>query len=189
MSEEKISVEEAAAAAPTDEQFIPPDERETAEDEKKVLATGARGFSLFLLAFGVFFLYHSLKLQKKSPGPTGPAVFPIFLSVSLIILVIVDFLKALKKPVKNAGVPLGQKVRETLQYLFPTRSTVFIAISILYYVLLVLGVPFLVASALFLMGTMCYLIRKSVLKNLLYTAVLLGAIYLIFTMVFKITLP
>ena len=88
-----------------------------------------------------------------------------------------------------AGVPLDRKLIDTFKYVFPKESFIFLLICIAYFVLLVLGVPFMIASVLFLMGSMCYMIPHNIVKNAIYTVVLLVAIYLIFVLVFKVSLP
>ena len=104
-------------------------------------------------------------------------------------MTVVDFLQNLKCRSENQGKPLGQQAWDGLRHLFPRDSLIFLLMSIAYYALLIFGVPFLLASVLFLMGSMCYLIPHNMVKNAVYTAVLMAAIYAIFVLVFKVTLP
>ena len=155
----------------------------------KFLNPGQRFFTVFLLAFAGFFLWQSIDILHQYPKVSGPAFFPLCISGLMIFLVILDFVKSLKIPAIDAGVPLDRKLIDTFKYVFPKESFIFLLICIAYFVLLVLGVPFMIASVLFLMGSMCYMIPHNIVKNAIYTVVLLVAIYLIFVLVFKVSLP
>lgn len=55
--------------------------------------------------------------------------------------------------------------------------------------LLLVGLSFYVATPLFLYGCMCYLMRKSYLKNILWTALVMAFIILVFRMLFSVIFP
>lgn len=156
---------------------------------EKRLAPGTRLFSVFLLVFAGYFFFQSIEIYQEYPGFSGPGFFPLCVSGLMICLVVIDFIGKLK--VKSAEMQGGvfQRIAATWLYVFPRDSFIFLVMSIVYYLLLLAGVPFLVASTLFLMSSMCYMIRNSIIKNVIYTVVLMAAIYAIFVLVFKVSLP
>ena len=164
-------------------------DREMADDPKKVLAPGARIFSVVLFVFALFFFAQSLTIYLANPGLSGPGIFPLVISGGMMILVVIDFIKDLKKPSENTKRAVYDQLKAVRAYIVPKETVVFLASSVAYYLLLQLGVPFLLASLFFLMGGMCYLIPHSVKKNALYSVALLAAVYIIFTQIFKIRLP
>ena len=156
---------------------------------EKRLAPGTRAFSVFLLVFAGYFFFESVQIYQEYPSFSGPGFFPLCVSGLMICLVIADFIGKLK--IKSAEVHGGfvQRVVATWLYVFPKDSFIFLLMSIAYYLLLLAGVPFLPASVIFLISSMCYMIRNSILKNIIYTVVLMAAIYAIFVLVFKVSLP
>lgn len=172
------------ASSPTEQPEPPP-----AVQKEKTIPPGGRLITVFFLIFGGVFLQQSLALRARDPSLSGSATFPLAISVLLLMLTAVDFLENRKLRSENQGKPLGRQVLDGLRHLFPRDSLIFLLMSIAYYVLLVFGVPFLLASVLFLMASMCYLIPHNIVKNAVYTAVLMAAIYAIFVLVFKVTLP
>lgn len=175
---------ERRVSSPVEQPEPPP-----STQEEKSIPPGGRLVTVFFLIFGGVFLQQSLALWARDPAPSGSATFPLAISVLLLALTVVDFLQNLKRRSENQGKPLGQQAWDGLRHLFPRDSLIFLLMSIAYYALLIFGVPFLLASVLFLMGSMCYLIPHNVVKNAVYTAVLMAAIYAIFVLVFKVTLP
>lgn len=175
---------ERRVSSPVEQPEPPP-----SAQEEKTIPPGGRLVTVFFLIFGGVFLQQSLALWARDPAPSGSATFPLAISVLLLALTVVDFLQNLKCRSENQGKPLGQQAWDGLRHLFPRDSLIFLLMSIAYYALLIFGVPFLLASVLFLMGSMCYLIPHNMVKNAVYTAVLMAAIYAIFVLVFKVTLP
>lgn len=153
------------------------------------LPPGGHTSSLLFLAIGVIFFVQSLQLYQKDPSPSGAGTFPMIISGLLIVLTVIDFLQKLKQKTEVSGLPAGEKLSVTLKYLFPKDSLVFLLMSIAFYLTLEFGVSFMIASPIFLLISMCYLIPHSFVKNLIYTVVSCAAIYVIFTMLFKVSLP
>ena len=54
---------------------------------------------------------------------------------------------------------------------------------------LVLGINFYISTGLFLYATMCYLLRKDFLKNILWTALVMAFIVVVFRMLFGVVFP
>ena len=164
-------------------------ENTNAAKSEKRLPPGGRIFPVFLLIFAGFFFLESLEIYQDYPEFSGPGFFPLCVSGLMILLTIVDFIQNLKVKTATQDKDMAQKVRDTWLYVFPKDSFIFLVMAIVYYLLLLAGLPFLPASVVFLMGSMCYMIPHSVIKNAIYTVVLLAAIYAIFVVVFKVSLP
>lgn len=58
-----------------------------------------------------------------------------------------------------------------------------------YCALLLAGVSFYIATPLFLYGSMCFLTRRNYLKNILWTAVVMAFIVVVFRLLFGVIFP
>lgn len=159
------------------------------QKEKEKLPPGGYASSLLFLLIGIVFFVQSIQLYQKDPSPSGSGTFPLIVSVTLIILTVIDFVQKMKVKTEVSGMAIKEKIITTLKYIFPKDSLVFLLMSIAFYLVLEFGVSFIIAAPIFLLVSMCYLIPHSFVKNLLYTAVSCIAIYVIFTMLFKVSLP
>jgi len=163
-----------------------PSEEKKAE---KLLQPGGRVLSLMFLAFGLVFFIQSVQLFQKNASISGYATFPLIVSTLLLILTVIDYIQNLKIKSEIAELSITQKIGRVLCFIFPRDTLIFLLMSISYFLLLLFGVPFIVASLIFLMATMNYLIPHQFLKNTVYAVILMAAIYAIFVLVFKVTLP
>lgn len=174
-------------------QSIPPAEGPAEPDMEKEneqrLPPAGRISTLLFLAVGLVFFVQSLQLFWEDPSPSGYGIFPLLVSGLLLILTVVDYIQKLKIKSELDGLPMKEKVTITIKYLFPVNSVVFLFMSIGFYIAITLGVPFMVAATVFLMISMCYLIPHAFVKNLIYTVVIMVTIYVIFSVLFKVTLP
>lgn len=171
---------------------VPPEAAEQppkAEEQKAKIVPGGRLATLLFVLIGGMFFWQSLLLYKKNPAVTGYAMFPLIVSGLLLLLTAIDYFQTLKIPSEADGLPVKEKIVVIAKYLFPKDSLVFLLISIAFYVVMLLGVPFMIAATVFLLGSMCYLIPHDFKKNLLYTAIIMAAVYAIFTLLFKVSLP
>ncbi len=169
-----------------------PAEQLPAEEEKKkeTLVPGGRYLSTILfLLFGVVFFVQSVQMFIDDPRPQGYGTFPMIVSGLLIVLTIIDFIEKTQIKSSIAGLSFKDKFVAIIKFLFPINSFVFLLMSVAFYVAIELGCPFLIAAPVFLLGSMCYLIPHNIVKNLIYTAVIIAAIYAIFTLLFKVSLP
>ena len=190
-------IKDAGAATETEDTLetkYPPKEscpvkEEGATQAKEATPPGFRLASVLFFTFGGVFFWQSLLLFKKDPTLTGYASFPLLVSSLLLLLTIVDLIGKFKVKSATAGLPFKERVIKTLKYALPADTLILLGMSVVYYVLLLLGVGFLISSAIFLMGSMCYMIPKSIVKNAIFTVILLAAIYLIFTVLFRVSLP
>lgn len=170
---------------------VPPSQTaEQPEKKQEALVPGARILSsLLFVLFGGVFLWQSILLYKKDSSITGAAMFPLAISILLLILTVIDFAQKMRVPSELDALGVKDKIIQTILYLFPKDSLVFLLFSIAFYVAMVFGVPFLIAATVFLLASMCYLIPHEIKKNLIFTVIIIAVIYLIFTVVFKVSLP
>lgn len=132
-----------------------------------------------------------LSLTRSFPGGTGainisgPAFFPNILSFILIALGVLQILNGIFG--KEEGIATaaeiwkGMKSKEFVNLLI--MSALFI-----FFILAVEFLGFITTSAIFLLAVNWRLGIRLV-KNLMITAVFMLIIYLVFSMIFKVTLP
>ncbi|MBF4694285.1 tripartite tricarboxylate transporter TctB family protein [Fusibacter ferrireducens] len=164
-------------------------EVETIEASKNKLKPGENGFSLFLLAVGLFFTYHSLVMYSETPGASSYAAVPLFVSVLVVIFSLVNFITDFKRSIYDKGVSLIEKIKQASQYIFPKDVLVIFSFILIYCFLLNMGLGFYIVTPIFLWGSMCYLMMKKYLHNVLWTALSLAFIFIMFSTVFKVVLP
>ena len=75
------------------------------------------------------------------------------------------------------------------RYAVPKDVVVMLVAVLAYCVALLMGLSFYIATSLFLYGTMCYLTRKNYLKNVLWTALVMAFIVVVFRMLFSVVFP
>ena len=84
---------------------------------------------------------------------------------------------------------MAEKIKKGLQFAFPMDTLVILGGILIYCLLLSLGVSFYIATPLFLYGSMCYLMRGNFVKNILWTAIVMAFIILVFRMLFSVVFP
>lgn len=164
-------------------------EKLTRPDEQKPYKSGEKGFAVFLLALGLFFTWQSVLLYRQAPGASSYGAVPLFCSVVIDIMAIAILITDRKKQSESSGLPVGQVVKNTLKYLFSIDIIVMLVLVAVYCAALYLGAGFMFATPVFLWLGMTYLSRGDYLKNILWTALCMGFIYLIFRVLFSVVLP
>lgn len=161
--------------------------------ERKKLKPGERVFSIALLLFSLWLLHQSLQMWHKAPGITSYGAMPLAISVVMILCMLyVIFVEDIKAVTDNPGKGIMGKIKYALRYVLPLDVAVFIALIVIYTVMLLLGASFLISSLFFMLATITYLMpkdKKTIRDNILFTIVILGLIYVVFQIGFKITLP
>jgi len=132
-----------------------------------------------------------LSLTRSFPGGTGainisgPAFFPNILSFILIALGVLQILNGIfgkEEGIASAAeIWKGMKSKEFINLLIMSALFIFFIIAVEF-----LG--FITTSAIFLLAVNWRLGIRLV-KNLIFTAVFMLIIYLVFSMIFKVTLP
>lgn len=157
-------------------------------NKEEPLKPGEKGFTIFLLTFGVFALYNSLNLFLKDPRIISYGTFPLILSVLLIVFNSYVLLNCKKKKI---DIKDGQskKTLNVLEYLLPLKVLRLLAFMILYCIALFIGIGFELSTSVFLLISIHFFCKTSLKKKLIYTAITMGSILIVFKYVFKILLP
>lgn len=158
-------------------------------DQTPDFQPGEKGFAVFLLLIGLFFTWQSVLLYQKAPGASGSGAVPLFCSVVIDLFAIAILVTDRKRRSINSGKPFGEVVRNTLAYLASRDVVVMILLVVVYCVALFLEVGFMIATPIFLWVGMCYLSRKNYVKNIIWTALCMLFIYLVFRVLFSVVLP
>ena len=159
------------------------------EKKEAPFQPGEKGFAVFLLIVGAYFFYESMKLYQASPGASSYGAVPLFVSALIIIFSIAIIISDWKKDSVNHGLTKGEAIKQTLQDMFPMDVLVIMAFILLYCAGLYLDLGFVVVTPVFLWGSMTYLMRKGLIKNLLWTALCMAFILLVFSLLFSVVLP
>lgn len=154
------------------------------------LQKGEKGFTVVLLLISCFFLFQSILLYRKNPGPSSCAALPLGASGLLTALVLWNIILDIKKKTPLSSIAsFVERARGAMAYGFPKNVVVMVGIIVLYSLALLLGLGFYIATPLFLWGSMCYLLRKDYLKNLIWMAICMLFIFVVFTLAFSVVLP
>ena len=155
-------------------------------NKEEELKPGEKGFTIFLLIFGVFALYNSLNLFLKDPKIISYGTFPLILSVLLIVFnsyVLFNYKNKKKKDSQS------KETLNVLEYLLPLKVLKLLAFMILYCIALFVGIGFELSTSVFLLISIYFFCKTSLKKKLIYTAITMGSILVVFKYVFKILLP
>ncbi|GAB4238362.1 MAG: hypothetical protein Tsb0032_42730 [Kiloniellaceae bacterium] len=150
-------------------------------------------FALALLAFSLAAFWQAYGISGFS-GLSTAGVFPMLASGAMVLSALCILWHTLAAP--RARAEAGQTPRpEVLRFfaeVLPWRHVLTVAL-ILAYLLAIPWLGFLVGSGLFLFVAFAYLWRpggkRGLLVSLLLSAFCLGAIYLVFRIVFQVVLP
>ena len=171
--------------------------RLTAVEAEKPPKPGEKAFTmtLFLLGMAAFWQSFILWLNVNQPAIASAAALPMFASLLWSALCLVVLLSSPRsspcqtEPDTSLASEAGKGLRRAVGYALPPPLPAMIAAIAAYCAALLLHVNFYIATPLFLWGTMCYLTRRDILKNVFWTACIMGFILLIFTMIFNVVLP
>ena len=159
------------------------------------LEAGEKVFSFILLIVGLIALKLSVDLWFSIPLRRGPriasaAAVPVFVSGLWVILAFITVLEnfGLSTPLSKVQ-GMGTKIVKALQYAMPLNVVIMLAAIVAYCAALVEGVSFYIATPLFLYFSMCYLMRRDFIKNIIWTACVMAFIVLVFRMLFSVVFP
>lgn len=171
---------------------LPQTNEEASPEEKAVLAPGEKVFTVVLLILGLIAFLLSLQLWFKMDTPriSSAGALPLFVTGLWVVLAVMAIFENLKLTSPLSGLEnTKDRLLKGLGYAFPLDVAVMLAIVIGYCVALYLGLSFYIATSLFLYGGMCYLSKKNFVKNLLWTAVVMAFIVLVFRVLFGVVFP
>ncbi len=159
------------------------------------LEAGEKVFSIVLLAFGIIALYLSIELWFKIPLRRGPriasaAAVPVFVSGLWVLMAAWTVLENFKltTPLSNIS-GIGRKIIEAIKYALPLNVVIMLAAIVAYSAALLMRVSFYIATSVFLYFSMCYLTRKDFVKNILWTAIVMAFIVVVFRLLFSVVFP
>ncbi len=146
---------------------------------------GKKTFDLILFFSGLVFFFLSLKMwfHMEEPRLSSAAALPLFVSGIWTILML-SVLFENRKIIKVAK----PSFVDAFKQLFPKEVLAIVAFVLVFCMSLSV-LPFMVASGIFLYASMCYLKRKSYLGNFAWTALIMVFIFVVFELVFGVTLP
>lgn len=162
------------------------------QEEKPVLEAGEKVFTLALHAVGLiaFGLALNLWLQMDEPRIASAGALPLFVTGLWVLLALLAVIENRKLTSPLSGLKdMKEKVRKGLAYAFPLSVVVMLAAIFAYCAALYFHLSFYIATPLFLYGSMCYLSKKGFLKNIIWTAIVMAFIILVFRMLFGVVFP
>ena len=146
---------------------------------------GEKGFAFVLLGFGVLVLAEAVKMYQKDPKVSSYGAMPVFLGCLLILFSLIIIIQNTKKKSEMSGQSFKTQLSIGWRHLFQID----VAVMILLLLALFLGLGFVIATPIFLWVSMSYLTRKKYAMNLVYTAIVMAFIMLVFKVVFRVVLP
>ena len=159
------------------------------------LEAGEKVFSVILLIIGIIALKLSVDLWfsislRRGPRIASAAAVPVFVSALWVILALWTVIENFKLTTPLSKVQgFGEKFIKAIQYAMPLNVLIMLIAIVAYCVALVEGVSFYIATPAFLYFSMCYLMRKDYVKNILWTACVMAFIILVFRMLFSVVFP
>ena len=140
------------------------------------------GFSVGVSALSTWLVIQSFRY----PGDSSQ--FPRFLSGMMLILSIVLLLRTLaRRPAADCGDAKVAEPEGGTRPRFPISVSVFL--SIIAYILAIQYLGYLVATALFMLGSMWFFGQRRILLSLAATALFMALVYVLFVHFFGLRLP
>ena len=159
------------------------------------LEAGEKVFSFILLVIGLIALKLSTDLWfsislRRGPRIASAAAVPLFVSALWVILALITVIENFKLTTPLSRIKgFWEKFVKAIQYAMPLNVLIMLFLIIAYCAALVMDVSFYIATPLFLYLAMCYLMRKDFIKNILWTAIVMAFIVLVFRMLFSVVFP
>ena len=197
---EEKTTEERTEAEYSDLSILGKTELEVNTDDLVVvkehpLEAGEKVFSFILMVIGFVALKLSVDLWfsislRRGPRIASAAAVPVFVSALWVIMSLWTVIENFKLTTPLSKIKgTGTKIIKALQYAFPLNVVIMLVAIVAYCAALVEGVSFYIATPLFLYFSMCYLMRKDFVKNILWTAIVMAFIVLVFRMLFSVVFP
>lgn len=157
--------------------------------DSKQVKPGEKGFAFFILLLGLGMGYKSIGLYQNNPGASSPGAMPLFISGLLIVFSTILLIQNWKAVGENSRKSLHEQMVNTIKHLGNIDVFVMVLLLTSYGAALYLNVGFIIATPFFLWVAMSYLARGGYVKNILWTAILMIFIMLVFRVLFSIVLP
>ncbi|WP_434309485.1 tripartite tricarboxylate transporter TctB family protein [Hominifimenecus sp. rT4P-3] len=173
------------------EQKLPPNDT-TEKKEHIELVSGEQVFTIILCLTGLvaFLLSLNLLAKVKAPKISSAAAVPLFVSFLWTLLSFIMILENIKKKSPLSSLKgTKEKFKAAVEYVMPFTVFMIAAFCICYCVLMFFGLSFYIATPVFLWGSMCYLKKGHFIKNILWTAIVMAFIIVVFRIVFGVVFP
>ena len=159
--------------------------------QEGILKPGEKMFTGFLLLAGIFFFREAIQLWQgvSPPRDSSAAIIPLIMTGLWVVLTLFTFIQVLRNKTPLSNLAWKDKIWSGLQYVFPKEVLVVLGAIAVYCTLLILRFSFYAVTVVFLYGVMCYLTRKSFLKNILWTALVMIFTVVVFSWLFNIRFP
>jgi putative tricarboxylic transport membrane protein len=142
-------------------------------------------FAAVLVVFSLAAFWQAFEISGFS-GLSTAGVFPMLASATMLVSALcIAFNTAVRGKAEGTT---GARLKRFLREVTPLRHVAMLAL-ILVYLVAMPWLGFVVSSGLFLFASFAYLWRKSLWVSLLLSAASLGAIYVIFRVLFQVVLP
>ncbi len=201
----QATIEAVEAATQDNEMMESIEEREEEmEASSRPYRPGEKGVAFFWLIFGAFFFYLSLNIYREHPGLSGPGALPLGVTGLIIVCALACIVIDYGKASETKGIPLAQIIKKTFGIMFPANVIFTMVMMLAYCVCLNMGLGFYPTTALFLWMCMMFFMRgkymttgkcdkkalgQTITWNLLWTAVCLLFIFIVFSKLFSVVLP
>ncbi|MGN1349637.1 MAG: tripartite tricarboxylate transporter TctB family protein [Anaerovoracaceae bacterium] len=156
--------------------------------EKKT-KPGEKIFPVLLLMLGLFVTRDSYRMYQNAPELQGYGTVPLFCGIAVTLLAVVIIFSNFFKKSELAGCSPKEKLLAVIRHLFSFDVMVMTAMILAYCIALGLGAPFIAASPVFLWASMSFLGRGNLVKNLIYTLIVMVFVILVFKVGFSVVLP
>lgn len=156
---------------------------------ERVRLKGEQGFFVILGLVSVCFSILSLKMFLSAPTLSGEGTVPLLCCIVMLVTTAMSIMELRGYPrAFEKGLPLVERAKETLQYLFPGKVGIITVYCVIYGVILNL-VGFAVSTFIFLVGSMLTLSAGKKLRTVLVSIATTVAIIVLFQFIFKVQLP
>jgi putative tricarboxylic transport membrane protein len=147
---------------------------------------GEQAFLLLLLLASAFLLWQSYRISGFS-SITSAGVYPMLVSATMVLCIVILLVQS-RRAQAEAAAPGESGVHHFVRRLLPLEVVTFTA-AIVLYMLALEWLGFVVASYVFLLGSMRLLGSQGWGLNALVSALSLAGIYLVFQTIFAVVLP
>lgn len=145
---------------------------------------GELTFMVLSVAFSAFMLWASYNISKFE-SISSPGTFPMVCAATLLVTGLMSLVKTSRGKLDTGGETVLQTF---IRRLAPAQLVAFTALIVVYALTLEI-VGFIVGSYVFLLFSMQVLGSKRIGLNLVVSAVVLAAIYIVFQTAFSVILP
>ena len=149
-------------------------------------------------------------MYQDDPKVSSYGAMPVFLGCLLILFSLIIIIQNIRKKSEMSGQPFKAQLSIGWRHLFQKDVAVMVLLLLAYSVALFLGLGFVIATPVFLWVSMCYLTgkkkpapgqtaaEKSDMNafrvkmygmNLVYSAIVMAFVMLVFKVVFRVVLP